>query len=554
MAQGSFARPDAKARLGVTPFDVIVIGANLVGGGIALDASARGLRTALLEPADFGAGDCSGGSDLWPLLQAPVNALSPRHLLDVVEAATERQYLRQIAPHLVSELPIVVPALEERAAGGNGTSEGGGGGPVAARPSPRGWWPWARRRARRLGLTSPADLAELVPLLRPAGLAGAWVSTRVEVDEAVLSLALARTAALDGAAVVLNRVGLSIRPDPASGRARVRVEVDGDVAEITARVVVEARAARSATPTTGPRARFLRVAVRRDALALEAALVVPGDEGTRPICCVPGEAHTRLGMVVDGPGGRMPQVEAMLAAVRQRLACHLGAADVTATWEEACPATDAEPGEGEGEDAAGPTRRHPLHQVAPGWVSVLGGTVTTYRELARQTVDAAVEGLDERTRLRLHRRSLTHRLQLRGATSWSDVRDGRDLGRGPSLVDDHARRRLARRYGGEARVVLAMVGQRPQLRRPLVEGLPYLAAEAVYAVRYEMAGGLLDVLARRTPALREDAEATAAAAGRVAELLAPECGWDARRRAAEVGAVRAEAAGRAQVATPAPGY
>jgi glycerol-3-phosphate dehydrogenase len=99
---------------------------------------------------------------------------------------------------------------------------------------------------------------------------------------------------------------------------------------------------------------------------------------------------------------------------------------------------------------------------------------------------------------------------------------------------------LVERYGGEARAVAVMVAADPSLGEPLVPTLPYLRAEAVYAVRYEMARSLDDVLARRTRARLLARDATADAADEVARLLAPELGWspaDATREAAAYRAV-----------------
>ena len=89
---------------------------------------------------------------------------------------------------------------------------------------------------------------------------------------------------------------------------------------------------------------------------------------------------------------------------------------------------------------------------------------------------------------------------------------------------------LAGRFGGHARAVAAMVRDRPELGERLVPGLPYLKAEAVYAVRYEMALTLEDVLSRRTRALLLDIAATAGAAPSVAELVGPELGWSDEER------------------------
>jgi glycerol-3-phosphate dehydrogenase len=95
------------------------------------------------------------------------------------------------------------------------------------------------------------------------------------------------------------------------------------------------------------------------------------------------------------------------------------------------------------------------------------------------------------------------------------------------------------RYGSEARTVIAMMQADPDLAGPLVDGLPYVRAEAVYAVRYEMGWTLDDVLSRRTRCLLLARDASAAAAGSVARLIAPELGWSASRAEAEAETFRA---------------
>ena len=96
------------------------------------------------------------------------------------------------------------------------------------------------------------------------------------------------------------------------------------------------------------------------------------------------------------------------------------------------------------------------------------------------------------------------------------------------------------RFHGQVAVrVLAMVERRPELATPIEAGLPYLEAEVRYAARYEMARSVDDVLSRRTRARLLGRDDSAAAAPRVAELLAEELGWDAAEQAAQVDAYRA---------------
>jgi glycerol-3-phosphate dehydrogenase len=163
-------------------------------------------------------------------------------------------------------------------------------------------------------------------------------------------------------------------------------------------------------------------------------------------------------------------------------------------------------------------------------VTITGGKLTTYRLMAADTVDAVLRVLDDRGTRPIRRRCPTARLRLRGALGYERSRRATVPGLSSASVEH-----LADRYGGEASILFAMVERDPDLAEPLVDGLPYLRAEARYAVRYEMATGLEDVLDRRTRARLLAREATARAAGRVAELVADELGWspDDRRAATE---------------------
>jgi glycerol-3-phosphate dehydrogenase len=159
---------------------------------------------------------------------------------------------------------------------------------------------------------------------------------------------------------------------------------------------------------------------------------------------------------------------------------------------------------------------------------VTGGKLTTYREMAADTVDAVHDLLGDRVRGRVKRRCPTKKLRLRGADGYEAVPDESAPG------GDDAAEHLAGRYGGEAVVIHAMIAEDPALGEPLVPGLPYLRAEAVYAARYEMVVTLDDVLTRRTRARLLARDASAAVAADVAALVADDMGWDAEEQARQV--------------------
>jgi len=98
---------------------------------------------------------------------------------------------------------------------------------------------------------------------------------------------------------------------------------------------------------------------------------------------------------------------------------------------------------------------------------------------------------------------------------------------------------LANRYGGESRALIAMIERDPTLGEPLVDGLPYLKAEAVYGARYEMARSVDDLLSRRTRARLLGRDACGEAAPAVAALVAAELGWDDEEQQRQVKAFHA---------------
>src|SRR5215208_6174600 len=99
-------RSDALRRLANERFDVLVIGGGITGVGVALDAAARGLSTALVEARDFASGTSSKSSKL---IHGGLRYLQQRDYRLVYEALAERQRLLENAPHLVQPLPFLVP-------------------------------------------------------------------------------------------------------------------------------------------------------------------------------------------------------------------------------------------------------------------------------------------------------------------------------------------------------------------------------------------------------------------------------------------------------------
>jgi glycerol-3-phosphate dehydrogenase len=290
-------------------------------------------------------------------------------------------------------------------------------------------------------------------------------------------------------------------------------------------------------PDTIRPAKGIHITVPWEKVRNDIAVVVPVPKDKRSVFVVPwvptgdgGFRFTYIGTTdtdydgpIDDPQCTPEDVAYLLGAINGAVQERIEPTDVLGTWAGLRPLVKA----ASSGRTADLSRRHKVQVSASGVVSVTGGKLTTYREMAEDTVDALVEALELP---RSARRCRTRRLTLLGA-------EGAAAGTPSHLAD---------RYGSEARVLTALIDADASLGEPLVPGLPYLRAEAVYAARHEMAGSVDDVLARRTRARLQARDATAEVATDVASLLAAELGWTkteaARQAAAYVALVDAERA------------
>ncbi|MET0909169.1 MAG: glycerol-3-phosphate dehydrogenase/oxidase [Ilumatobacteraceae bacterium] len=521
---------------GGEPFDVLVVGGGITGAGVALDAANRGLRTALIERDDFASGTSSKSSKL---VHGGLRYLQNGDVRLVYEALHERRRLMRNAPHMVEVLPFLLPIM---------TKDG-----VISRKIAKALgsalWMYDLTGGWRIGKlhkrVSAEQAAKHFPSTHLEKLSGGFLYYDATADDARLTLTIARTAATRGA-VVANRCRL-VELRHIDGRVTgAAVEADGRRFDVATRSVVnasgvwaddvraldEGRHPDSIRPAKGVHITLPWSLVRNDI-----AVIIPVRRDKRSLFLVPwgavedgtfrhvyaGTTDTDFDGSMDEPQATADDIDYILEALNQSLdtrpvgeaAADAGGhrpvthADITGVWAGLRPLVKSAEGEtGATKDLS---RRHHIRSSESGVVTVTGGKLTTYREMAADAVDAAVALLPRGTA----KRRSTKRLRLIGA----------DAGAVPSDADPLTRH-LARRFGSDADEIRALVAFDATLGEPLVAGLPYLRAEAVYAVRHEMATSVEDVLLRRTRAHLLDRAASLVASPAVAELLASELGWD----------------------------
>ncbi len=301
-ATGEFARAAALDRMAAEPFDVLVIGGGITGAGVALDAASRGLRTALVERDDFASGTSSQSSKL---VHGGLRYLNQREFGLVTQSLAERQRLLGNAPHLVRRMPFVFPVY---------------GGGAAARGVGAALWAYDLAGGFRIGHVhkkiTAEDALSRVPALRPGGFSRAYLYYDAHVDDARLTLAVARTAALLHGAAVANHTAFTGLLRGTTGRvAGATVRADGRDIEVKAAVVVNAAgvwvdevaglgppspSASASASADGDRppairpAKGVHIALMRSKLPAGVAAVLPAPEEGRSIFVIPWPGSDRV--------------------------------------------------------------------------------------------------------------------------------------------------------------------------------------------------------------------------------------------------------------------
>ncbi|HMB52736.1 MAG TPA: glycerol-3-phosphate dehydrogenase/oxidase [Thermoanaerobaculia bacterium] len=519
-------------------FEVVVIGGGITGAGVALDAASRGYSVALLERGDYAVGTSSRSSKM---VHGGLRYLQNFDLGLVREALLERQLMVQLAPHLVYPTPFLVPAFADEKRDrklGLGlnmydvmatTRVGRGRGEMRSAKDADEDFYWSPDRHRTIDRD---EVLEMVPTLEPRDPTGAYLFYDCQTDDVRLVLTILGEAARFGA-VSLNGAEVTEVLTPggrAAGVAFVEAE-SGERFEVEAENVVNATGVwadrirpevieEEDVPRISP-SRGTHLLLDRDDISTgSAACIVPAGEG-RHIFALPWYGRTLVGTTdndydgdIDHPEPGAEDTEYLLDAVNAFFGIELSDSDLVGAYAGVRPLIAT----GDPRKSVDISRKAELYETSSGMLTITGGKLTTWRRMAKQTVDRLVER--EGREAPCHTAEIPLGMEARPA----------DL-EAPEGVSEEALAQLAFRYGHAARAVLDIARSEPKLARPIVPGRPDLLAEATIAARLEQARSVADVLLRRTRLglLAAPQLGDADAVRPVAEALGVELGWSRRR-------------------------
>lgn len=370
--------------------DVLVVGGGITGVGVALDAASRGLSVTLIEAEDLAFGTSRFSSKL---VHGGLRYLATGDVATARESAQERHLLMTvIAPHLIRPLGQLLPfsrgvTVRQRTAGAVGMAMGDllrlrARTPRSVLPAPR--------------LVSTRAAVRLAPALDPAGLRGGMLSYDGQlVDDARLVVTVARTAATHGARILTRVRAIGLRGDGAT----VEDALSGERFDIDARAVINATGVWAGSLDEAIRVRPSRgthiVLDAHDLGGPTAALTIPHEGSiSRYVFALPQEyGRVIVGLTDEDAPGAVPriaepteaEIDFLLANLNRVVAVPVRRDQVRGAFAGLRPLVDSA-----ASSTSDVSRRHLVTTSEAGYVTVLGGKLTTYRRMAEDAVDAAV--------------------------------------------------------------------------------------------------------------------------------------------------------------------
>lgn len=521
-----------------TTFDAIIIGAGINGAGIARDAAMRGLKVLLLDRSDLASGTTSWSTRL---IHGGLRYLEHVELGLVRESLRERERLFTLAPHLIKPLPLLIPIYERARRG-----------PLSIRAGMLAYDLLSFDKSlNRHRMLSRAETLRRVPGLEGEGLRGAALYYDAQVEYAERLVLENVLSAREHAACVITHArverlmlegravrGVEFRDALAGGSHRAHAPVVINVAGPWVDEILAGLNVSSPRLIGGTKGSHLVVEPFPGA-PLE-ALYAEADADGRPFFIIPWNNLYLIGTTdvrYEGELNRVeagePEIEYLLRETNRLIPrARLTRASVSYTYSGIRPLAYSD-------DRAEKsiTRRHFIHDHAPqleGFLSVVGGKLTTYRNLSEQAVNLLFGKLGRPVPL-----CQTARAPLPGAV----CKDANDLQTFSRRFSERSRlpaptnERLLRIYGTRASLVLDLVEANVELSEVFDAESGAVGAEVVLAFRDEMASTLADCLLRRTMVglNRKAGVGSDVAAARVAQ---EHLGWSEARAAREVAAYR----------------
>jgi len=483
-------------------WDFIIIGGGATGVGCAVDAASRGFDVLLLEQNDFGKGTSSRSTKL---VHGGVRYLANGNLSLVREALKERATLKKNATHLVKNQSFIVPcySLWQEFFYGAG---------LKIYNLLSGKYGFGKSK-----ILSKKETLKRLPNVKFQNLRGSVLYFDGQFDDARLLINLVKTAAEQGA-TVLNYTKvfeLTKRENKVDG-VRFQNTETGEELTAQAKIVINAtgafcdavrRLSNEKEEKIIALSQGIHLVFDKKFLPSKNAVMIPKTSDGRVLFVIPWHGKTLIGTTdtpIENaelePKPLESEIEFILSTAEEYLKEPPKREDILSVFVGIRPLVKS----AKTKNTAALSRDHTIEINDANLLTVTGGKWTTYRRMAEDAVNQAIAETDLPTKP-----CVTKDLKIHG------------------FCEDSERFGDLAIYGADAKKIQELIEENPNFfGEKLHKDLPYCTAEIIWAVRFEMARSLEDVLARRTRVLFLDAKVAIEIAPHAAEIMAAELGKD----------------------------
>ncbi|EGQ4281337.1 glycerol-3-phosphate dehydrogenase/oxidase [Staphylococcus pseudintermedius] len=533
MRLSTLKRDTVKKRMQNEAYDLIVVGGGITGAGIALDATARGMKVALVEMQDFAQGTSSRSTKL---VHGGLRYLKQLQVGVVAETGKERAIVYENGPHVTTPEWMLLPMHKGGTFGKFSTSIG-----LAMYDRLAGV-----KKSERKKMLSKKETSAKEPLVKQDGLKGGGYYVEYRTDDARLTIEVMKKAAEQGADIMNYAKVTNFLYDNKEKVNGVAVvdRLGNETFEIKGKKVVNATGpwvdeVRSADYSKNNKqlrlTKGVHVVIDQSKFPLRQAVYFDTEKDGRMIFAIPREGKAYVGTTdtfynndKSKPLVNQEDRDYLVDAINYMFpTVHITDADIESTWAGVRPLIFEE-----GKDPSEISRKDEIWEGKSGLLTIAGGKLTGYRHMALEIVDLVEKRLKQEYKLKFKEVDTKHIPisggDVGGSANFEQFIEDKVAAAKAMNLDTDLARRLATKYGSNVDDLFAIA----QAAQHQNTGLPLeLYVELVYGVQNELVVKPTDFLVRRIGALYFDIDTVLPHKDTVVDVLADLLGYDANVKA-----------------------
>ncbi|HAR6074315.1 TPA: glycerol-3-phosphate dehydrogenase/oxidase [Staphylococcus pseudintermedius] len=533
MRLSTLKRDTVKKRMQNEAYDLIVVGGGITGAGIALDATARGMKVALVEMQDFAQGTSSRSTKL---VHGGLRYLKQLQVGVVAETGKERAIVYENGPHVTTPEWMLLPMHKGGTFGKFSTSIG-----LAMYDRLAGV-----KKSERKKMLSKKETSAKEPLVKQDGLKGGGYYVEYRTDDARLTIEVMKKAAEQGADIMNYAKVTNFLYDNKEKVNGVAVvdRLGNETFKIKGKKVVNATGpwvdeVRSADYSKNNKqlrlTKGVHVVIDQSKFPLRQAVYFDTEKDGRMIFAIPREGKAYVGTTdtfynndKSKPLVNQEDRDYLVDAINYMFpTVHITDADIESTWAGVRPLIFEE-----GKDPSEISRKDEIWEGKSGLLTIAGGKLTGYRHMALEIVDLVEKRLKQEYKLKFKEVDTKHIPisggDVGGSANFEQFIEDKVAAAKAMNLDTDLARRLATKYGSNVDDLFAIA----QAAQHQNTGLPLeLYVELVYGVQNELVVKPTDFLVRRIGALYFDIDTVLRHKDTVVDVLADLLGYDANVKA-----------------------